>query len=344
MKTLSQRQRIILFILVALGVLAVALLAFVLVTLPPRGGDNHVDVKAEIPEADLTDGPGTKTDGYRRAGGIGEYWDQLLEEEDGGAPTGDGRKPPQMEVGDLFGDYATSESAPPARTPGGGTAPRKRPNPSGNRSAPKPSQEETAPSAGKALAADEPPRSAPVKRSGAVSNLDTDVNEELGNGFSTLDGTDMWVSGEAGKPYRCMFTRDEKVKSGQRVTLRLLEDVVIRGVHIPRNTHMQGVVTVSRRMEVTVSSLDMGGRIITFHLEAYDTDGGKGIYCSDLSQTKKSVTEQGLSTLSSTLNGRLGRVARDAAQAGASIVRNKSGEATVTVPAGYAFYLIEEQR
>lgn len=345
MKTLSKRQRIILFVLVALGVLLVALLAFVLVLLPSMDDNDQVGVKVEIPEADLTDGPGTKTDGYRRSGGIGDYWDQLKEEEDGEAATGDGRKPPQMEVGDLFGDYASSESTSPARPSGGGTGgSRKRTAPSGSSPAPKPSKEESVPPSEDASSADEPHKSAPVKRSGAVSNLDTDVNEELGNGFSTLDGTDMWVSGEAGKPYRCMFTRDEKVKSGQRVTLRLLEDLVIRGVHIPRNTHLQGVVTVSQRMEIAVTSLDMGGRIISFHFEAYDTDGGKGIYCSDLSQTKKSVTEQGLSTISSTLNGRLGRVARDAAQVGASIVRNKSGEETVTVPAGYAFYLIEEQR
>ena len=175
-----------------------------------------------------------------------------------------------------------------------------------------------------------------------MSSLDEDVASDLGNGFSTLDGADRWVGAEVGKPYRCMFTRDEKVKSGQRITVRLLEDLVIGGTHVPQNTHLQGVVQVSDRMEVRISSLDMGGRILTLNFEAYDTDGGEGIYCSDLSQTGKAVAEQGLSTLSSTLNSRLGRVARDAATVGASIIRNKAGEATVSVPAGYTFYIIEK--
>jgi hypothetical protein len=50
-----------------------------------------------------------------------------------------------------------------------------------------------------------------------------------------------------------------------------------------------------------------------------------------------------VATASTTLNSRLGRVARDAASVGASIVRNKAGEATVSVPAGYTFYIMEER-
>ena len=183
-----------------------------------------------------------------------------------------------------------------------------------------------------------------IKRSGAVSSLDEDLSSELGNGFSTLDGTDRWVGAEEGKPYACMFTRDEKVRSGQRISVRLLEDLVIGGVHIPRNTHLQGVVSISDRLGIAITSLDMGGRIITFHFEAYDTDGGKGIYCSDISDAAKKAADQGLSTISSALSSRLGKVARDAAAVGASIVRSRSGEVTVTVPAGYTFYIIEEKR
>ena len=183
-----------------------------------------------------------------------------------------------------------------------------------------------------------------IKRSGSVSSLDEDVSEDLGNGFSTLDGADRWVDGEPGRPYRCMFTRDEKVKDGQRITVRLLEDLVIGGVHIPQNTHLQGVVTISGRMEIAVTSLDVGGRILSFHFEAFDTDGGKGIYCSDLGKTRRVAAGQGLATAGTLLNSRLGRVARDAASVGASIVRNKAGEATVSVPAGYTFYIIQQER
>lgn len=340
MKALDPRQKRLLA-----GLLAVVLLIAAALLLPSiikrhrAEPENRVGV---IPEADLPEGDGSKTDSYR-SGGIGAYWDSLEEQEANGAasrseePRVDSRRPASVGVEDLFGDCrnATPEPTPqPApRRSGAGGSPARRSEPT-----PKQPQEEA-----RQEAAPVQPRPQ-IKRSGAVSSLDEDITSELGNGFSTLDGTDRWVGGEQGHPYRCMFTRDEKVRTGQRITLRLLEDLVVGSVHIPRNTHLQGVVSVSDRMEVSITSLDMGGRILSLHFEAYDTDGAKGIYCSELSQTAKEATEQGIATTTSTLNSRLGRVARDAAAVGASIVRNKAGEATVSVPAGYTFYIIEENR
>ena len=348
MKALDKRQKTLLAGLLAAVVFIVVLLLIpVLVKEKPQ---EESSVVAVIPEADLTEGDDSKTASYRN-GNISDYWDELGKDNPepvspdipGQAPSEDlrgkgSRRPPAMEVDDIFGDYRNAPAPEPAHKQSRGSG-------KGQRSSP--AKESTAQTehAGQAAATEEAPKPrAQVKRSGAVSSLDEDVSGDLGNGFSTLGGTDRWVGGEAGKPYRCMFTRDEKVKSGQRITVRLLEDLVIGTTHVPRNTHLQGLVNISDRMEVSITSLDMGGKILTFHFEAFDTDGGKGIYCSDLSKTKKEVTEQGLATVTSTLNSRLGRVARDAASVGASIVRNKAGEATVTVPAGYTFYIIEEIR
>ena len=356
MKPLDKRQRRLL-----LGILAAVALIAILLLLPmlaPKEAPREESLVAVIPEADLDEEEQTKTGSYRKSG-IGAYWDSLKEAEnarstsDGsnppceGTPSRERERPEALDVSDLFGDCKDPAKAevqtPPKNTGGGakktsGGAPKARaaatPPESAQPSEPAPKKEPERADA---------PRPQ-VKRSGAVSSLDEDVTTDLGNGFSTLDGTDRWVGADSGKPYRCMFTRDEKVGSGQRITLRLLEDLVISGVHIPRNTHLQGVVTVSDRMEIRITSLDIGGRILSFHFEAFDTDGGKGIYCSDLSQTGKTIMEQGLATVSSTLNSGLGRVARDAAAVGARIVRNKAGEATVSVPAGYTFYIIEQTR
>ena len=348
MKALDKRQKTLLAGLLAAVVFIVVLLLIpVLVKEKPQ---EESSVVAVIPEADLTEGDDSKTASYRN-GNISDYWDELGKDNPepvspdipGQAPSEDlrgkgSRRPPAMEVDDIFGDYRNAPAPEPAHKQSRGSG-------KGQRSSPaKESTAETRPASQASVTEEAPKPRAQVKRSGAVSSLDEDVSGDLGNGFSTLDGTDRWVGGEAGKPYRCMFTRDEKVKSGQRITVRLLEDLVIGTTHVPRNTHLQGLVNISDRMEVSITSLDMGGKILTFHFEAFDTDGGRGIYCSDLSKTKKEVTEQGLATVTSTLNSRLGRVARDAASVGASIVRNKAGEATVTVPAGYTFYIIEEIR
>jgi len=345
MKTLDKRKKFLLG--GAVGTMALA--AVLLIILPPvRKGDGSEEksIVGVIPEADLDEGEQSKTGSYRKGASISDYWDALGETssppepeflqrfaEDSAAADvpQESRRPQSMAVEDLFGDYRAEEPAP---------------RPSRKRSVPV-----ADPQPGTTIGPDtddSPPGPEPVriqvKRSGSISSLDEDVHTDLGSGFSTLDGTDRWVDGEPGRPYRCMFTRDEKVKGGQRITVRLLEDLVIGGVHIPQNTHLQGVVTISDRMEVSVTSLDMGGRILSFHFEAFDTDGGKGIYCSDLEKTRREAAEQGLATAGTLLNSRLGRVARDAASVGASIVRNKAGEATVKVPAGYTFYLIQQER
>lgn len=344
------------------GCLAAVVVILVLGLSLPSGeqGRHESSVMAEIPDADLDEQPDGKADSYRR-GGADAYWQSLEEDilpgEDAGGQAPDlsqtarTERPSSMTVDDMFGDMA-SEEIPQMEEP---SRPAARPQRSGGssgggRSAPVKKESPAQPSRSSVLD-EEYPKEEPyvepkpqVKRSGAVSSLDEDVRVSLGNGFSSLDGSEQWISGDEKKPYRCMFMRDEKVKSGQRITVRLLEDLVAGGVHIPANTHLQGVCTISDRMEIAVTSLDMGGRILSFSYEAVDTDGGRGIYCSELSQTRKDVTEQGLATITSGLNSRLGRAARDAAAVGASIVRTKTGEATVSVPAGYMFYLVEKKK
>lgn len=337
---IDNRKKILLLALLCAGVLLLVLFS------RPKGKDDaaleQAAVTTPIPEADLPEEDGSKTGSYRR--GIREHWDALAEgREDGtGESPGEARRPKEVDVSDLFGEYDDRPAGRGSGRQGGGGGARARADVQAVQTAP-PVSAESAPASPSDGTPEEPPRSQ-VKRSGAVSSLDEDLSGELGNGFSTLDGTDRWVGAEEGKPYACMFTRDEKVRSGQRISVRLLEDLVIGGVHIPRNTHLQGVVSISDRLGIAITSLDMGGRIITFHFEAYDTDGGKGIYCSDISDAAKKAADQGLSTISSALSSRLGKVARDAAAVGASIVRSRSGEVTVTVPAGYTFYIIEEKR
>ena len=340
---IDNRKKILLLALLCAGVLLLVLFS------RPKGKDDaaleQAAVTAPIPEADLPEEDGSKTGSYRR--GIREHWDALAEgSEDGtGESPGEARRPKEVDVSDLFGEYDDRRAGRGSVRQGGeGGARARADGPDGpDVQAAPPVSAESAPAPPSDGTPEEPPRPQ-VKRSGAVSSLDEDLSGELGNGFSTLDGTDRWVGAEEGKPYACMFTRDEKVRSGQRISVRLLEDLVIGGVHIPRNTHLQGVVSISDRLGIAITSLDMGGRIITFHFEAYDTDGGKGIYCSDISDAAKKAADQGLSTISSALSSRLGKVARDAAAVGASIVRSRSGEVTVTVPAGYTFYIIEEKR
>ncbi len=183
---------------------------------------------------------------------------------------------------------------------------------------------------------------APVRRTSAMSTLDADA----GSGFSSLgDAADETVSENGDYPFECMFVRAEKLRSGSRVSVRLLEDMVVGGTLIPKNTHLMAMCSIDDRLQLTVSSVEMNSRIYSLGYEAYDTDGGRGIYCPDLNaDARRNVKSRGLSTLSGTLSSRLGRIASDAVQTGVSIAQTKSGEVTVSVPAGYRFFIVRKQK
>ena len=201
--------------------------------------------------------------------------------------------------------------------------------------------------AGNAEAAADEPMSiigdeAPVSRTSAMSTLD----DAASSGFSTLgDESSEIVSENEDYPFECMFTRTEKLRNGSRVSVRLLEDMVVGGTLIPKNTHLMAMCTIGDRLQLTISSVEMNSRIYSLGYEAYDTDGGQGIYCPDLNgEARRSATSRGLWTLSGTLSSRLGRIASDAVQTGVSIAQTKSGEVTVTVPAGYRFFIVRKQK
>lgn len=183
--------------------------------------------------------------------------------------------------------------------------------------------------------------SAPVRRSSAMSTLDTNP----GQGFSSLSADDDKVSTDEKYPFECMFVRAEKVRNGSRVSVRLLDDMVVGGTLIPKNTHLMAMCAISERLNLTVSSVEMNSKIYQLGYEAYDTDGGKGIYCPDLGgDTRRSVKSRGFSAIGRVIGGRMARLASEAVQTGVSVAQSKSGEVTVSVPSGYRFFIVRKQR
>lgn len=191
-----------------------------------------------------------------------------------------------------------------------------------------------------------PSKQVQVRRTGSVTTLDDGfISSEL-SGVSSLDGGDDIYSAEEKYPFKCMFVRDEKLKSGMRVAVRLLEDMVIDGQLIPKNTHLQATCSINQRLELSVKTLDVGGRLIAFDYEAYDNDGGKGLYYPEAKTDGK--TQQATSQLGQTAFSRAssnaGRMAQDVLNVGRILVTGSGKETTVSVPAGYQFYLVKKTR
>ena len=170
---------------------------------------------------------------------------------------------------------------------------------------------------------------------GIITSLDDD-----------FDDPSVRYSSSAKVPFRCMFVRDQKVIDGQRVTVRLLEDYSVDGVFVPANTHLAAVCKVSDRLELSVRSVEINGRILPLQLVAYDTDGMAGIYCPETSASRNSrrASSDAISAVNSTFGGLVGDLANTVLRTGATIAKSASGELSVKIVSGYEFYLVKSER
>ena len=170
---------------------------------------------------------------------------------------------------------------------------------------------------------------------GIITSLDDD-----------FDDPSVRYSSSAKVPFRCMFVRDQKVVDGQRVTVRLLEDYSVDGVFVPANTHLAAMCKVSDRLELSVRSVEINGRILPLQLVAYDTDGMAGIYCPETSASRNSrrASSDAISAANSTFGGLVGDLANTVLRTGATIAKSASGELSVKVVSGYEFYLVKSEK
>lgn len=115
---------------------------------------------------------------------------------------------------------------------------------------------------------------------------------------------------------------DQVIESGESVKLRVTKETKLNGSTIPKNSIAYGVVSRGQnRLNITVSSIQSGGRNIPVNLNAYDaTDGMAGLKVSQqaFDNTTDNIKSQaGEEVLSATgisslpVIGMLGRGAKD---------------------------------
>lgn len=222
------------------------------------------------------------------------------------------------------------------------------------------------PSAASSIAAEPqaPAKEEPAKEEPKRIELPSSVSSASLSGddiITSLDGTSLTGGVNYGAdgsltvvPAKATFLKTEKLVSGQRVIMRLLQDLRLSdGSLIPANTHISGTCNISDRLKINISSINYGGKIYYTSLEAYDNDGSEGIYCPVIvddkakeagKETGRSIGEavsQVAGSLVSTVSPYAGMVARTGMNAVVSSV-DTNGNTTVTVSSGYEFYVYEE--
>ncbi|MBO0936442.1 conjugative transposon protein TraM [Fibrella sp. HMF5335] len=170
-----------------------------------------------------------------------------------------------------------------------------------------------------------------LAQSDVVSGLDG--IDRSRNGFYGLFSQESRQEGEArdeaiNGTFRAVINQNQTVINGGRVQLRLLEDMTIQDMVIPRGTLVYGVGNFgAERVSVQVSSVQLHNRIYPIKLSVYDMDGLPGIYVPNVIavQEGRLATAQAVGgiNVSTPTGSNIGQAAAaSAAQAGVRGVQN----------------------
>ena len=153
---------------------------------------------------------------------------------------------------------------------------------------------------------------------------------------------------------KACVAQTQVIRAGSTVQLRLLEAVRIDGVTIPRNTLLYGLATISgMRLQVTVSSVEYGGRIFAVEAAAYDLDGQPGLNVPNsrertaLKEALASVGQTAGTSVNVTRSAGqqvLSELARGGLQASSQYVAGKLREVKITLKANHQLLLISKQQ
>ena len=186
-----------------------------------------------------------------------------------------------------------------------------------------------------------------------ASTLDTRADFTIERNLGFLTATGRAAENQVPTVKACV-AQTQVIRAGSTVQLRLLEAVRIDGVLIPRNTPLYGLATIAgMRLQVTVSSVEYGGRIFAVEAAAYDLDGQPGLNVPNsrertaLKEALASVGQTAGTSVNVTRSAGqqvLSELARGGLQASSQYVAGKLREVKITLKANHQLLLISKQQ
>ena len=124
---------------------------------------------------------------------------------------------------------------------------------------------------------------------------------------------------------KAIIDENVKVVDGSRVRLRLLDDIEINEVMVPKGTYIYAIIggLGSQRVKGTIKSIMIDDDIVKVNLSLYDTDGLEGLYVpnSNFRDTSKDVASGAMSN-TSTLTSNNGNNGTSLTQWGTQAITN----------------------
>ena len=186
-----------------------------------------------------------------------------------------------------------------------------------------------------------------------ASTLDPsfDLSAERNFGFITAAGS---KTVQSVPTVRACIAETQVVRVGGMVRLRLLEQVRIDGIIVPRNTPLYGQATIENaRLQVVVSNIEYEGHLFAVEAIAYDLDGQPGLNVPN--SKERTAMKEALASIGQTAGTSINvtrsagqqivsDLSRGALQASSRYVAEKLKEIKVTLKADHQLLLISKEQ
>ncbi|MBN9284130.1 MULTISPECIES: conjugative transposon protein TraM [unclassified Flavobacterium] len=170
---------------------------------------------------------------------------------------------------------------------------------------------------------------------------------EKGNAFYALE--DMGVSENVQNAIQAVIHENQTLVNGSTVKLRLVQDVQINGVIIPKDHFLFGVTALNgERLGIKIDNIRFGNSLFPVELTVYDLDGMDGIYIPgaitrDVAKqsAERSMQNIGMTSLDPSWEMQAAGAGIEAAK---SLFSKKVKLIKVVVKAGYQVLLRDEKQ
>ncbi|NGM89715.1 conjugative transposon protein TraM, partial [Parapusillimonas sp. SGNA-6] len=167
------------------------------------------------------------------------------------------------------------------------------------------------------------------------------------NGFFSLD--EMTAVADTQNAVQAVIHETQTIVDGSTVKLRLVNDIYINGVHIPKDNFLFGTASLNgERLNIRIGSIRYGNSLFPVELAVYDMDGLDGIYIPgaitrDVAKQSadRSMQAIGMTSLDPSWQAQAAGAGIEAAK---TLFSRKVKLVKVTVKAGYRVLLRDEKQ
>lgn len=180
----------------------------------------------------------------------------------------------------------------------------------------------------------------------SIQNTSQSLIKQETNSFYSLD--EQTVNEEMQNAVEAAVHETQTIVNGSIVKIRLVHDVFINGVLIPRNSFVFGTASLKgERLEIKISTIKYLNSIFPVELSVFDIDGIKGIYIPgtinrDVAKASadRSMQSIGLAGVSDSWGAQAAGMGVEAAK---TLLSKKVKLIKVAVKAGYKVLLYDEK-